>query len=108
MIGPLAVADLHDAQAVAGRDQPHGFGVDGDRAGGKDAMGQILFMEMDGHDSPLWPKPPVRNRPLATGNERRPFRPNIAIFTPFTRLNNHSPLHSEELPDGKKRVRTSS
>src|SRR3546814_16908373 len=77
MIGPLAVADLHDAQAVAGRDQPHGFGVDGDRAGGKDALGQILFMEMDGHDSPLWPKPPVRNRPLATGNERRPFRPKV-------------------------------
>src|SRR3546814_9938714 len=67
------------------------------RAGGKYALGHILFMEMDGHDSPLWPKPPVRNHPLATGNERRPFRPKVAIFTPFTRLKNRSEEHTSEL-----------
>ena len=51
MLVAAAVRNLDEAESVAGQMEPHRLGVDGDRAGRKDALGQVLFMEMDGHDS---------------------------------------------------------
>jgi hypothetical protein len=49
MLVAAAVGDLDDAQPVAIGEKPHRLGVDGDRAGGEHALGQVFFVEMDGH-----------------------------------------------------------
>src|SRR5688572_22397285 len=49
MLVAIAVGDLHQAEPVASRLEAHRLGVDGDDAGGEQPLGQILFVEMDGH-----------------------------------------------------------
>ena len=49
MFVALAVADLHDAQPVADGHETHGFGIDGHRAIGEDACGEVFFVEMHCH-----------------------------------------------------------
>ena len=44
----LAVGQLHDAEPVTARDQPHGLGVDGDRPVGEFYLCvEVVVMQMD-------------------------------------------------------------
>ena len=49
MLVPAAVRNLHQTQPVPGRDQPHRFGIYGNRSGTERAFGKIFLMEMDSH-----------------------------------------------------------
>lgn len=49
MFVATSVGNLHDAQPVARRYQPHRLGVDRDRSLAKRPGGQIFFMKMHGH-----------------------------------------------------------
>jgi hypothetical protein len=53
MLIAAAVGDLDEAEPVAAGIEPHGLGIDGDGARGEDALGQILFVEMDGHEGEI-------------------------------------------------------
>ena len=46
---PPPVGYLHDAEAVARRDQPHGLGIDGDGPRREHAVGQVFLMKMNSH-----------------------------------------------------------
>ncbi len=49
MLVAAPVGYLDQAEPVAAQLQPHGFGVDGNRAGGEHAFGQVFFMEVYAH-----------------------------------------------------------
>jgi hypothetical protein len=50
MLVAFAVGQLHEAQAVAARDEAHGFGIDGDRPIRESHVcGQVFLMQMDRH-----------------------------------------------------------
>src|SRR3954465_1926774 len=53
MLVAAAVRNLHEAQPRAARKEAHRLGIDGDGPGGEDALGQILFVEMDGHEGEI-------------------------------------------------------
>src|SRR3546814_1923698 len=46
MLVARPVADLDEAEPVAQRVQPHGFGIDRDRTRAQHALGQIFFVEI--------------------------------------------------------------
>jgi hypothetical protein len=47
----VAVRQLHHAEPVAVRMQPHGLGIDRHRIGIAGQIGQIAAMQADGHDA---------------------------------------------------------
>ena len=49
MLVPSAIGNLDQAQPVTRGDETHGLGIDGDRARGEHAFGEIFFVEMDSH-----------------------------------------------------------
>ena len=53
MFVPPAIADLHHAQAVARRDEPHRLGIDRDGPFEDDIGGQVFFVEIYGHGGGL-------------------------------------------------------
>ena len=44
-----AIGNLEETKPVTRGDEPHRFGIDSDRTGGKYALGEIFFVEIDSH-----------------------------------------------------------
>src|SRR3546814_5193984 len=99
MLVARPVADLDEAEPVAQRVQPHGFGIDRDRTRAQHALGQIFFVKIDSHSRRLRPSGPaaqwlVRSEEH-TSELQSLMRISYAVFCLKKKIKSHAILEAD-------------